>query len=553
MKISNLKIVDPQGQLIQNIDFNLEGISYVLGDITAPKDNSKTTNSIGKTLLLKLVDYIFGAKENKDIVKDAIKDYVLVAIVQHNGECFLVNRTLGNSNSITVDGIQKSLEEYKTFFNLNRALLSRQIVLQNKQSIISVMPKPMESDFRDIFTLLKLESICESIVRIYKLQDEYKTIEQNKIQVLGLLGISTDKVGDEIFFTEKDIDSLTQRIAEINNQVVALRLNAENTNLQDEYTKLNGQVKMLRGELFELDAEKESLEKYIADSHLSNLDSRTIKDIYEKAKISLPTTVIRSIEEVDVFYKSIYENRISQSKIRIEQINMLIESKANQIKAIEQRLDSLSDILSTNDAYKNALEILYDCNANLQSLKYRQGQLSQVATFIKEQNTKDNELLAEFAHLGALKDEFDETHKKYKDFVYHIVNKIYDKSARASFDIIFREYDKKKRPVSISMEITGDAGEGVKEVKKTIMDYLLFRFNDLLELFVHDSSCYNGVDPRQVGGLLQELCKMANENKKQVIISINKYQLSDEKFIEEVINNACIKLSETEKLFAFDF
>lgn len=370
---------------------------------------------------------------------------------------------------------------------------------------------------------------------------------------MKLLDIPDAKVSDEIFLLEKEIDELSKKTLSVKLQVNKLELNEENTSYQKEYSELNSKVKSIRSLVFELTSEKESLEKYINDSNTSNLDSNTIKAIYERAKIELPNIIVKSLDEVDEFYKAIYEDRILQAKNRLEQINQSIISRAAEIASIEQRLDELSQVLSMNDAYKNALEILYSHNNQLQQLKFRQGQLSQVELYIKEENAIENELLSEYSNLGLIKESFEETHKKYKNFIYNIVNKIYDKTTRAVFDIAFYGYEKKRRPISVDMAITGDAGEGVKEVKKIIMDYLLFYFNHKIDTFVHDSSCYNGVDPRQVSGLIKELEQMAKENGKQVIVSINKYQLTDDSFINEVREQSCVVLSENQKLLLFDF
>ena len=552
MKICNLKIFNTQDELIRNIDFPPQGISFVLGDIEAPKDGTKTSNSIGKTLLLKFLDYIFGANEESKIVKKELKGYILVAIVDHNEKRYEVKRELGQSSNISINGASYPLEKYKRFFDINRQTLARQIVLQSKQSIISVMPNPVEEDYQSVLTLLELYDICDSIQKIYRMQNDLKQNNFNKMQILHLLNISDEKVGDEIFFNEKDIENLSAKIDEINGYIAELKLNAENKSLQEEYTSQNRGVKSLRNELYELQSERDSLSQYISDSATTNLDSETIKMIYNKAKIELPENVIKSLDEVDAFYKAIYEDRIRQAKERIKQIDQSISAINKTILSIEERLDVIAGVLSTNDAYKNALEILYSYNLDLQKLKFKQGQLSQVSLYIKEDEAINNELLSEFSNLGVLKEKFDATHKLYKNFVYEIVNKIYT-NARASFDIQFNKYDKKRRPINIAMEITGDAGEGVKEVKKTIMDYLLFYFNKSIDIFIHDSACYNGVDPRQISGLLKELSKMARENKKQVIVSINKYQLADDEFLQEVRDNACIILSENQKLLLCEF
>ena len=155
MKISNLKIFDIDSNLVQDIDFNINGLSYVLGDIVAPKDNNKTSNSIGKTLLLKLVDYILGAKEDKNIIKDAIKQYKIQATVFFNEQIYTVERTLGVPNSIYIDGELTSLENYKKFFEIERSLITRQVVLQSKQNIIIFLPHTNIEQFPTVKELIE--------------------------------------------------------------------------------------------------------------------------------------------------------------------------------------------------------------------------------------------------------------------------------------------------------------------------------------------------------------------------------------------------------------
>lgn len=553
MKICNLKIYNKNNEEIRNIIFNENGISFIFGDIEKPQDKQKTSNSIGKTLLLKLVDYILGANEDKDIVKKDIYDYSICATVIYNEVKYIVKRKLGNSSSISINDDNKTLDEYKRFFNLDRNLIAHQVILGKKQSLISLFPQPNLNDYEAVLNLLQLVDICNCIQKIFKLQDQYKSVNSNKKQLLSMLNIQSNNVDNEVFFNEKDIDDLTAKINAVNEEIRGLRLNSENELAQAQYAKINEDVKSLRLQIFELLTEKTSLEKYVAESSRTSIDGDSIKKIYKRVKIELPSVIIKSIEEVDAFYKAICEDRLSKVQQRIHQIEILLQELNNNVTKKEETLDKLGTILSTNDAYKNALEILHTYTNNMQELKYKQGQLSQVLEFIKESDSINNELLSEFSILGTLKENFEEEHKKYKNFVYGLVGKIYDPSVRASFEIVLKKYDKKARPINISMEITGDAGEGVKEVKKAIMDYLLFNYSNKLDIFIHDSACYNGIDPRQISGLLKELMTMAEQNKKQVIVSINKYQLDDESIIKAIEENACITLSETNKLLLCDF
>lgn len=94
MKILNLKIKDRDNIIVRDIDFSEEGISFIYGDIQAPENKRATINSLGKTLLIKFIDYIYGANEDPKIVKEAINGYTLDAIVKYNNKNYRIVRVL---------------------------------------------------------------------------------------------------------------------------------------------------------------------------------------------------------------------------------------------------------------------------------------------------------------------------------------------------------------------------------------------------------------------------------------------------------------------------
>ena len=101
--------------------------------------------------------------------------------------------------------------------------------------------------------------------------------------------------------------------------------------------------------------------------------------------------------------------------------------------------------------------------------------------------------------------------------------------------------------------MTKDDGEGVNEVKKNMIDLLVFKYNQELDFLIHDSACYNGIDPRQVVGLLKEIEKTAQEKGKQAIIAINKYQIENIGFLEHISKNSSVVLDENETLLKFNY
>ena len=165
MKILELKIKNPLGKEIKSIKFKEKGINYIFGDVQEPKNKKATINSLGKTLLLKFIDYIFGSNEDSKIIKEKIKGYILEAIILVQNEKIKVKRILGNSKEITVNNEIYSLNEYKKFFLINRSLYTKQIILSKKNNEISNRDKASEDDVLSVLKLLNLEKI----VILYKI------------------------------------------------------------------------------------------------------------------------------------------------------------------------------------------------------------------------------------------------------------------------------------------------------------------------------------------------------------------------------------------------
>lgn len=122
MKILELKIKDSLGEEKNKIKFKEKGINYIFGDIQEPENKKATINSLGKTLLLKFIDYIFGANEDNKIIKEKIKGYTLEAVILVENKKIKVKRILGNSKEITVNDEIYSLSEYKKIFSINRSV-----------------------------------------------------------------------------------------------------------------------------------------------------------------------------------------------------------------------------------------------------------------------------------------------------------------------------------------------------------------------------------------------------------------------------------------------
>ncbi|MEK0399782.1 DUF2326 domain-containing protein [Tetragenococcus halophilus] len=214
-------------------------------------------------------------------------------------------------------------------------------------------------------------------------------------------------------------------------------------------------------------------------------------------------------------------------------------------------------ILSENKVYQESMQLYSDYSVRLQELLFQQGQLTQAKNINDSIEKSEKELNSLFWEASQTLNE--ETTKSkikiYREFVYNMVTKIYSPDIITYFDIGIKDKHKTRRPLEVKLNITGEAGEGITEVKKNIIDYLVYKFNNELEILIQDSSCYNGIDPRQVSNMLLELNEISNQVNKQAIVAINKYQLDidDSHPVSEIFNKSMtdgygIILSENNKL-----
>ncbi len=90
---------------------------------------------------------------------------------------------------------------------------------------------------------------------------------------------------------------------------------------------------------------------------------------------------------------------------------------------------------------------------------------------------------------------------RYKQFIYEMVNKIYIEETRnpyLSINISDGRQKYKAIPVKIDLSIDGDDGEGIGAVKCLLFDFLIMNYNEEIEFLIEDSSCFEGIDRRQV-------------------------------------------------------
>lgn len=505
--------------------------------------------------MLKCIDYIFGANEDPKIVKEEIHGYVLDAVVKFNGENYSIRRTLGNSEEIFVNENLYPLTDYKLFFNIKRGMYGKQFIINKKANEISYRTNPSKDDVLNYLDLLKLTEIIKSIQEIYESQDRIKEYKKNKQDLISFYGdFDIKQIDEEIYFVEKEVKRLTKELNNVSQKIKNIEVSEIQINIVEEYAAKSEKLKRVKRTFESNKLECERLDDFINSSNKLDISSEHIIAIYEKAKQEVPDMVRKTVQEVEIFHHKVFDERkefLANKKLALGQE---LSKLQDQILTLSVDVNKLGKIISTNQVYQESIELYEKYNSDLQDLKYKEGKLSQVKNIDDMIKTEDSNLTTNFDVANRILDDYKTLTKSYRDFIYNITKAIYDEEVYSFFNIKIRPKNQKNRPVIFEINLKGDTGEGVNEVKKNLVDYLVFKYNDYMDLFIQDSACYNGIDPRQVSGMLKQVGEIAKQTNKQAIIAINKYQLGNyEEVIKFVKQNSILNLSEKDKLFDFDF
>lgn len=562
MKILSLKINSSLGEEVRHINFKEDGLTFIYGNVMRPKDKDSTINSLGKTLLLKMLDYILGCNNDPRVMK-SIYGYTLIAKVKKSNECFVVERIITDDKNIPIliNDEPNTLNEYKKFFEIERSELDKQIFLTGKNSELSSREIPAKTDYDTIFGLLNLEDIREKVTSIYNLQDQLKSLEAEKKRLFSSLSkylYSNETLEEKIFIVDKSVQELKDNLDEVSRKISSMDTLPYKEKALEEYEETNKNYKRLQGLTLQRKTEKNRLEQYLKEVKDVQVTKEQLEKLFKRAKVEIPEMVLKEIGDVEKFHNSVINDRVTKIEISIKKLTSEIEANNEILEKEATNISRLSAILAENKAYQESLALYGDYNERLQNLLYQQGQLSHAKEITDLLNKVNSELNTAFSDAAAVikNEKTSSLITEYREFVYDLVQKIYNPSVTTYFSIGIKDKHKTRRPVEFTLNMKGETGEGISEVKKNIIDYLIFYFNRNIEMLIQDSSCYNGIDPRQVSNMLIELNRLAFQSKKQAIVAINQYQLdadNDNEVHELIVDDYGIVLDEDNKLLKFDF
>ncbi len=564
--------ISSEKEIIREIIFR-KGINLIV-DETINFDETETGNNVGKTTVLKLIDFCFGAdakiiytdQENKKVTYILVKEFleknkIIITLIltenldNENAEQIIIERNflkgkncLRRINEIEIQEKDFETELKKLFFpeHQNEKPTLRQIISHNiryKDENINNTLKTLNRYTSDVEyeTLYLFLFGCdfnngnEKQKILSKLNQEFtfqKRLEKNQTKNAYETALS---------LIEKDIK-------ELDNKKSNLNLNENFERDLDNLNKLKYQLNKLSSEINKLNIRRDLIKETQQElkASVSNINLNELHQIYQQTT-KLVGNIQKTFDDLVKYHNLMLNEKVKFISKELPQLENEINNKNEQLKKLLKQEKELSNLIAKSDTFEDLQELINELNE-----KYRQKgeyeniiqQLNEVEANIKDFNEQlnfiDNELFS---------NEFEQIIKKqinkFNEQFSSISNKLYGEQYAIKYDKTTNKNNQKIYKFS-AFNLNFSSGKKQGEISSFDIAYISFAdkenipclhflLNDKKEL-MHDNQ-------------LSKIAEIVNDNNIQFVASILKDKLPEELNKEEYF---ILKLSQSDKLFRIE-
>lgn len=562
MFLKQIEIKNNTG-IIQSINFH-KGLNLIV-DETPVDDKKKAGNNIGKTTVLRLVDFSLGS-DGKNIYKDSefkeqenttIKDFLIDSEV-------LVCLTLVDDLDFTTETItieRNFLKRKKKIQKINgESIPNAEFEKTLKKMIFKTdVDKP---SFRQIISK-NIRDEKGKLTNIVKVLSPYTSTEEYEALFLFWLGIDTDtlsrkkslseektreesfrrrlKKDGELSLIEQQLGHINTKIEEYQNLKNRFYFNEEFETRVNEMNRTKSEISNHSSEYSRLNMRKELIleSKEGLENEKTSIDVKRIGELYQKATKLIPDLQV-SFEETVEFHNDLIEEKIKYIEKELPTIECKLKELSESIFLLRKREKELSEILVSSEYSEDYEEILTELNNYFE----HKGNLENKRNLWQTSTEKLQRIKEELDNINSgININDDLIQKRITIFNKHftkISNQLYGEEFLLSSVKNEKGYD------LVVTNIEGNPSTGKKKGQIAAFDfaYILFAEEiniEYINFIMHDQ--LENIHDNQLSTILMDL---SNSIDCQFILPIVKDKLPEDIDVNDYI---ILKLSENEKLF----
>lgn len=559
-------IISTEKEIIREIPFH-KGLNLIVDE----SNDQVTGNSVGKTTVLKLVDFCLGGKpqniyidpESKRQEYKLIKDFLIEQKVLIT---LILTKDLDDENAEEITIERNFLARKQIIRRINGEQYTEEEFDVKLSALIFPEHNADKPTFRQIISH-NIRYKDQSINNTLKTLDGYTSDAEYETLYLFLFGCDFTKGNNKqgILAKLKQEDTYKNRLEKnqtktayettltlINNDIEELNKKKSSFNINENFEAdlerlnyLKYKKNKLSSEIGRLNIRKNLILETEDElkNNISTIDVKQLEIIYSQAT-NLITNVQKSFDDLVAYHNQMLIEKAKFITKELPLIDSEILGNELELQKLLAKEKELADIISKSDSFEELEHLIVELNLKHQKKGEYENiiqQLEEVEENVKEYNRQLSEIDDEL-----FSDEFEKVVKsqlnKFNRHFAHISNKLYGEQYAIKYDIVT---NKKGQRLYKFNAFNTNLSSGKKQGEISCFDvaYIMFAEEEnipSLHFILNDKK--ELMDDKQ----LVKIAEFVNDSNIQFVASILKdklpAELNDEKYF-------IITLSQSEKLF----
>ncbi|MDS0021561.1 DUF2326 domain-containing protein [Enterobacter hormaechei] len=507
------------------VHFNDTGLTLIIGDSSKEKEGS--SNGVGKTLILGLVQHCLGANADKKLTS-AVPDWWFSLLFSHNGVEYLISRT-GNGKKLLLNDKTISLKAFKDLldkigiFNLENNIpylsfrsLFKRFSRYTRDDCITPTRTKKEQDFEALLRTAFLLGIDHNLI----LSKRNNKQELDKVSQ-SLKNWQDDDILKDMF---RAGSQPKVRYEWLEREIPRLQDELNTFQVHEQYRAIENETNSLTIKLREVEKNKN-----IAEFKVSNIEKTLLShpdisredllELYNGLQEIFKPETLAHFESVENFHKSLSFNR--KKRLENDKIKLLLEIESLKI--------DINDISALRDSYleslqgKKAFDEYAVIARQLAEFKEEKERLHDYLNFsinlqkkaqnLRERKVEQDRLAVNYASTNPLS-EYDKFFAELAEIMYPRVP--------AGIVLDVNTGDNKIR-YDLSIQIEGDDSDGINDARILCFDWLVFTCgeNHAMDMLWHDNRLFADIDPGVRARWFSFVNQSLKRSGKQYIASLN--------------------------------
>ncbi len=511
-----------------------EGLNVVLGD-------TKGTNSIGKSTLLMIIDFIFGGKtylsHNSDVVTNLGHhdfwftfefkelDYHFIRGTEDKDVVYRSNTKMEKLDTINLSNYTEELRNHYELQSKQlkfRAVVSTFSRVWGKNNYNVKKPLHNHQSEKNIDTVTNLIKLFNRFENIAQQDKDLKKLDNSKkvLNSAGRLKLIPKINKTKHVKNKKEIENLVAEIEKLGKSAYSPSIN-----IKDIVTDELIQFRKMKKDLLE--------EKEYFRSRLNRI--RTINKPanagFESLLEFFPNVNLEKLGNIEQFHKGISSILSDELKSARKELLAKIQNLENEINQINIKLEEL---LNPNDEVNLFIDNLIELTSTLKNLQIENDYYTKLEILKSDISSKTVEL-------DKIKEEIvKDLKKKINDKLKEINDLIHEvKRTAPELDLTYNNYE---------YNFFENTGTGKAYTNLIIFDLTILSLTDT-PYIIHDSFLFKNIEKEAI----EQIIKFYNSMSKQVFIAIDVINIYNKETQAILKEKKVIQLSKEELLTTMDW